>query len=111
MSKRLKLVYPFSVIEWVRQKGVLPTIPKDLIDDHETDTIRKLKKKEKNFSFSPFLLQTNTYLSSATVGLLSLLSVTANLQTIHETFTKTHESIRKSNFATHPRYTVIIREF
>ena len=56
-------------------------------------------------------LQINPHLRSATIALPSLPSVTTNLQTIYKTFISKHPSIYKSKFATHTRYTVIIRIF
>ena len=68
------------------QKGIPPTIPKNPVDDHNTCTVTKKIHKDYHFLLCLLLLQRNQHLSSATVGFLSLSSVTANLQTLRKTF-------------------------
>ena len=63
------------------QKGISQTIPKDPIDDHKTHIVRRKKYYYSLLCLLP--LQRNPHLPSATVGLLSSPSATANLHTIH----------------------------
>ena len=68
-------------------KGIPPTIPKDLNDDHETCTVSK-KQANKKYDHSLLCLlpmqrnQRNPYLPSSIADLLSLPSATANLHFI-----------------------------
>ena len=86
-------------------KRIPKTIPKDSIDGHGTST----GKKNPHYHSLPcvVLLQRKPHLRSATVGLLSLPSHTANLHTIAKALTLMHPSIDKSKCLTHLRCTVI----
>ena len=53
----------------------------------------------------------STYLTSATVGFLSLPSTIAKLHIISKTFTLTYPCIDKSKYKKHSRYTVVIEKF
>ena len=66
-------------------------------------------KKNPHYHSLPcvLLLQRKPHLRSATVGLLSLPSDTANLHTIAKALTLMHPSIDKSKCLTHLRCTVI----
>ena len=72
---------------------------------HESEA--RKEKKPNSYLLCLLKLQRNPDLPSATIALSSLPSVSTNLQT----FRSTHPSIYKSKFATHSRYTVIIRIF
>ena len=73
------------------QNEIHPPNSKDSTNDHETYTVRKQYKNIYTISSPslPTVLQNNRYLSSFTAGLFRSPFATANLRTLHKTFTLT----------------------
>ena len=92
------------------QKWITPTISKDPVDDHNTYTEKKNTYTHYSLLYLQ-LLQRNQHLPSPNVGLLSPLSVTANLRSVCKTFNLTHPGTEKFKFAKHPRYRELLEDF
>lgn len=80
------------------KEGIPSTIQKDLLDDHETYTVREKIKKHYHYLLYALPLQPNLSLTSGTARPLSLPPPTDNLYNILRTFASTDTRINKSKF-------------